>query len=98
MALTQAMLLANFGLAGGVAGCLFPKRAVRGVCLGLAVFWLGWIAVMGVGGVGLWGRGGLWWFLSYWVYDSWTLTAIISAWVGSRARLAWTGRTRAARN
>ena len=38
MALTQAMFLTNFGLAGGGAGCLFPGGAVRGVCLGLAAY------------------------------------------------------------
>ena len=91
MALTQAIFLINYALAGGVAGLLSPKRAVPSACLGLAAFWLGWIAAMGVG------RSGLWGFLSYWVYDSWTLSAVVSAWVVSRLHLAWKKRTRLAR-
>ena len=86
MALTRGMFLANFGLAGLVAGGLFPKRAVRGACLGLVVFWIGWAAVDGIG------RGGLWSFLFYGDRAGWMLTAIFGAWAGSRFRLAWRGR------
>jgi hypothetical protein len=92
MALTQAIFLTNYALAGGVAGLLSPKRAVTSACLGLAAFWLGWIAAMGVG------HGGLWGFLSYWVFDSWTLSAVVSAWAVSRLHLAWKMRTRLVRN
>ena len=91
MALTQAMLLGNFALAGGVAGSLFPWRAVRGVCLGLIAFWIGWTAVDGVG------YGGIWRHLFWICENGWTLTAIVSAWVGSRSRLAWKRRGRLAR-
>lgn len=86
MALVQGVFLLVFGLAGVVAGSVFPRRAVRGVCLGLVAFWIGWVAVDGVG------YGGIWRFL-FWIYrDGWTLTAIVSAWMSSRARLAWEGR------
>ena len=91
MALTRGMFLASFGLAGLVAGSLFPKRAVRGACLGLALFWVGWAAVDGVG------RGGVWSFLFYGDRAGWMLAAVVSAWAGSRSRLAWGRRRRAAR-
>ncbi len=88
---TQAIFLTTFGLAGIVAGCLFPKRAVRGACLGLAFFWIGDVAVDGVG------YGGLWRFLSFIFSNGWTLAAIISAWAGNRLRLTWGKRRRLAR-
>lgn len=92
MDLVQGMFLLVFGIAGGLAGSVFPKRAVRGVCLGLVAFWIGWIAVEGVG------YGGFWRFL-FWIYrDGWAQTAIVSAWVGSRSRLAWKKRARLVRN
>ncbi len=84
MALVQGVFLLVFGIAGGVAGSVFPQRAVRGVCLGLAAFWIGWVAVDGVG------YGGIWRFL-FWIYrDGWTLTAIVSAW-GAVGR-GWHGK------
>ncbi len=92
MDLVQGVFLLVFGLAGMVAGSLFPKRAVRGVCLGLVAFWIGWVAVDGVG------YGGIWRFLSFVVHDGWTLTTIVSAWVDSRSRLAWERRARLVRN
>ena len=84
MAFVQGTLLADFGLAGLAAGALFPKRALWGVCLGLALFWIGFALVDGVGqlqalvsveGLTHQGRGG------------WILAAIVSAWAGSRLRL-----------
>ena len=91
MALVQGVFLVVFGMAGFVAGSLFPRRATRGVCLGLVAFWIGWIAVDGVG------YGGFWRFL-FWIFrDGWTLTAIGAAWVGSRSRRAWGRRRRLAR-
>ena len=83
MALVQGVFLMTFGLSGFVAGSLFPKRAVRGALLGLAAFWLGWIAVMGVGYDGFWG------LLTCGYMNGWTLAALASAWAGSRARRAW---------
>jgi len=80
---TQAIFLTTFGLAGIVASCLFPKRAVRGACLGLALFWIGWAAVDGLG------YGGVWRFLSFIFSNGWSLAAVISAWAGSRLRLTW---------
>lgn len=91
MALVRGMLLANFGLAGFVGGSLFPRCAVRGACLGLILYWIGWAAVDGIG------RGGIWSFLFYGDRAVWMLSAVISAWMGSRARLAWTGQGRLAR-
>ena len=81
MVVTQLMLCFNFGLAGGAAAVLFPKQAVRGACLGLAVYWIGWIVIMGTG------YGGFWRFLSNWLFEIWTLSTIICAWAGSRWRL-----------
>jgi len=89
--LVRGTFLATFGLAGLVAGGLFPKQAVRGACLGLAAFWVGWGVVDGLG------RGGLWSFLFYGDRAAWMLTALGSAWVGSRGRLAWERRGRRAR-
>ena len=90
LAFAQAIVLTNYALAGGLAGILFPKQGVRGACLGLVVFWIGWVAVMGLG------RGGLSSFLTYWVFDSWTVTAIIAAWIGSRYQKARMSRVRLA--
>lgn len=91
MDFTQAMFMATFGLAGLAAGTLFPKRAVRGACLGLALFWIGDVAVDGAG------YGGVWRFLSFIFSNGWTLAAVISAWAGSRLRLTWGNRKRLAR-
>ena len=84
--LVKGVFLTNFGLSGLVAGSLFPKRAVRGACLGLALFWVGWAAVDGVG-LQLLGADRL----------GWILMALVSAWLGSRSRLAWGRRRRLAR-
>ena len=81
MGVTQLMLCFNFGLAGGLAAVLFPKQAVRGACLGLAVYWIGWIVIMGTG------YGGFWSFFSNWPFAIWTLSTIAFAWAGSRWRL-----------
>ena len=86
MALVQGVVLTSFGMAGLVSGIVFPKRAVRGVCLGLVVFWIGWTAVDGVG-LQLIGGDRL----------GWILAALASAWAGSRSRLAWKRRGRPAR-
>ena len=91
MSFVRGTFLATFGLAGLVAGGLFPKRAVRGACLGLVAFWIGWGAVDGLG------RGGLWSCLFYGDQAAWMLTALGSAWAGSRGRLAWERRGRRAR-
>lgn len=88
---TQAMIMMIFGLAGIIAGCLFPKRAVRGACLGLAFFWVGSVAAFGLG------YGGVWRLLSHIISDGWTLTAIIAAWAGSRLRPTWEKRRQQAR-
>ncbi len=86
---TEVMIIMIFGLAGIAAGCLFPKRAVRGACLGLALYQLGAVAVFGLA------SGGVWRFLS--LTFGWSLAAIISAWAGSRLRLTWGRRKRLAR-
>ena len=91
MTLVRGVVLANFGLAGLVAGSLFPKRAARGACLGLALFWVGWAAVDGIG------RSGLWSFLFYGDRAGWMLATIVTAWAGSRSRRAWGRRRRLAR-
>lgn len=78
---TEVMILMIFGLAGIVVGCLFPKRAIRGVCLGLAFYQLGSIAIFGLA------PGGVWRFLS--LTFGWSLAAIIGAWAGSRLQLMW---------
>lgn len=91
MDLVQGVFLLVFGIAGGVAGSVFPRRAVRGVCLDLIAFWIGWTAVDGVG------YGGIWRHLFWICENGWTLTAIVSAWVGSRSRLSWKRRGRLAR-
>lgn len=85
---TEVMIIMIFGLAGMAAGCLFPKRAVRGACLGLAFYQLGSLAVFGLG------YGGVWRFLS--LTFGWSLAAIISAWAGSHLRLTWRKRRRLA--
>lgn len=82
--LVQGVFLTIFGLTGLVAGSVFPKRAVRGVCLGLIIFWIGWAGVEGIGY-----GGSVWRFLVRIYSDGWTLTAIIFAWLGSRSRLVW---------
>ncbi|MDQ2800076.1 MAG: permease prefix domain 1-containing protein [Armatimonadota bacterium] len=89
MLLVRGLFLATFGLAGLVAGVFFPKRTVRGVCLGLVVFWIGWAAVEGMGY-----GGSLWRFLFRLYSDGWTQTAIFAAWAGSRSRMAWKGQGR----
>lgn len=92
MALSRGMFLTVFMLAGAVVGCLSPKRAVRAACLGLVVFWIGWAVVGGVG------RENIWRFLFNGDRVGWVLTAIVSAWVGSRWRKARIGRGWLARN
>ncbi len=93
MDFTRALFLATFGLSGLAAGLFFPKRAVRGACLGLVLFWIGFAMVDGVGqlwsltsveGLTHQGRGG------------WILMAIASAWAGSRWRLTQGKRRRLA--
>lgn len=90
VALSDGMFFATFGLAGIIAGHLFPKRAMRGVGLGLAFFWIGW-ANMNIFQSG--------WFhmnlriLSLNATDiGWILTALLAAWAGSRWRQAGRGR------
>ncbi len=83
MDFTQAMFMLMFGLAGLAAGGLFPRQAVRGACLGLGLFWLGFAAVDGIkqltalvslDGLIHQGRGG------------WILSVLAFAWLGSRWR------------
>ena len=90
VALSDGMFFATFGLVGIIAGRLFPKRAMRGVGLGLAFFWIGW-ANMNIFHSG--------WFhmnlriLSLNATDiGWILTALLAAWTGSRWRQARRGR------
>ena len=94
MDFTQAQFMTTFGLAGLTAGGLFPRRAVRGACLGLALFWLGFEAVDGIGqlrelisvdGLTHQGRGG------------WIISAVIAAWLSSRWRLLWNKQARLAK-
>lgn len=85
MALAQGMFLTTFMVAGTVVGLLSPKRAVRAVCFGLTVFFVGWTVVDG--------RSGL---PTSWDRVGWILAAIVSAWAVSRWRLAWKRRGRLA--
>ena len=86
MALSDGMFLTVFMLAGAVVGGFCPKRAVRAVCSGLTVFFVGWTAIDG--------RSGL---PDNWQRAGWVLTAIASAWAVGRWRNARAGRTRLAR-
>ena len=93
MDFTRATFLLTFGLSGLAAGSLFPRQAVRGVCLGLALFWLGFAAVDGFGQLTmLMSLNGL-------VREErgeWMLSALVFAWTGSRARQTWNRRKRVA--
>ncbi len=91
MDFTQAMFMLMFGLAGLAAGSVFPRRAMRGACLGLGLFWLGFAAIDGVGQLGALvsvdglihqGRGG------------WVLSALLAAWLGSQWRMRGAKRSR----
>ena len=86
MAVVQGMFLAVFMVAGAAVGTLSPRRAVRAVCLGLTVFFVGWTLING--------RSGL---PDNWQRIGWILTAIASAWAVGRSRLAWNRRRRLAR-
>ena len=86
MAVVQGMFLAVFMVAGAAVGTLSPRRAVRAVCLGLTVFFVGWTLING--------RSGL---PDNWQRIGWILTAIASAWAVGRSRLAWGRRRRLAR-
>ena len=86
MAVVQGMFLAVFMVAGAAVGTLSPRRAVRAVCLGLTVFFVGWTLING--------RSGL---PDNWQRIGWILTAIASAWAVGRSRLAWKRRRRLAR-
>ena len=83
MALVQGLFLAEFGLAGAVAGALSPRRAVLAACLGLAGFWIGWAAVDGLG------YGGIWPFLLSGYRVGWDVAAVLAAWAAGR----WRGRS-----
>jgi hypothetical protein len=88
-AVVQGMFLVDFGLAGLIAGTLFPKRAIWGVCLGMALTWLASTAMhstaelralTSMDGLIHQGRGG------------WILMAIVSAWAASWLRLTWSNK------
>lgn len=76
MALSEAMFLTAFGLAGVVAGSLSPKRAVRAACLGLTVFFVGWAVLDGKSGLP-----------DNWERGAWVLAAVASAWATGRRRV-----------
>ena len=85
----RGTFLLTFGIAGLFAGNLFPRRAMQGVCLGLAVFWIGWAFQSGVGQLlALTSVEGL----TRQERGEWILSAVVSAWLGSRWRLAWNER------
>ena len=87
----RGTFLLTFGLAGLFAGSLFPKRAMQGVCLGLALFWIGWAFQAGIGQLqALISVEGL----THQERGEWILSAIASAWLGSRWRLAWNEQKR----
>jgi len=93
MDFTQAMFMVMFGLAGLTAGLIFPRRALQGACLGLALFWLGFAAVDGVGQLGaLVSADGL----IHQGRGEWIISAVIAAWLGSRWRMRGAKRSRQA--
>ena len=84
LAFVHGSFFAIFGLTGAMVGAAFPRQAVRGVCLGLAVYYFCWFANMG-------GRPfptELRQFLVYFEDIAWASATILSAWAVSR----WRGR------
>ena len=86
MAVVQGMFLTVFMVAGAVVGTLTPRRAVRAICLGLTVFFVGWTLMDGRSGLPIGGY-----------RLGWILAAVLAAWMVSRSRLAWNRRRRLAR-